>query len=100
MKRTVSYQKAESGEILDEGKKSMGYEVYKKLCKLLFQGEGDEYTFTYVFITLEWKLLLRSNNCLAININHAQWENDSLVFYFVKTKGYQLGENAGDPWHV
>ena len=35
-----------------------------------------------------------------MNVNHVQWENDSLVFYFVKTKGDQLGEKAGDPWHV
>ena len=38
MKRTVASQKAESGESLDEGKKSMIYEVYKKLCGLLFEG--------------------------------------------------------------
>ena len=31
MKRTVAPQKAQSGEILDKGKKSMSYEVYKKL---------------------------------------------------------------------
>ena len=36
MKRTVSSKKAECGESLDEGKKSMSYEVYKKLCGLLF----------------------------------------------------------------
>ena len=62
---------------------------------LIFQGEGDNYTFTYVFITLEWKIRVRSNNCLAMNVNHVQWENDSLVFYFVKTKGDRLGEKAG-----
>ena len=38
MNRTVASQKAESGYILDEGKKSMSYEVYKKLCELLFEG--------------------------------------------------------------
>ena len=32
MKRTVASQKAESGESLDERRKSMIYEVYKKLC--------------------------------------------------------------------
>ena len=36
MKRTVSSKEDESGESLDEGKKSMSYEVYKKLCGLLF----------------------------------------------------------------
>ena len=43
MKRTVASQKDESGESLDEGKKSMSYEVYKKLCELLFEEEVDYY---------------------------------------------------------
>ena len=36
MNRTVSSKTAESGESLDEGKKLMSYEVYKKLCEFLF----------------------------------------------------------------
>ena len=36
-KRTVASQNAESGESLDEGKKLMSYEVYKKLWYLLFE---------------------------------------------------------------
>ena len=100
MKRTVASQKDESGESLDEGKKLMSYEVYKKLCELLFEGEGYDYTFAHVFLTLEWNLLARSNNCLAMNVNHVQWENDRLVFYFDKTKGDQSGDKSGDPWHI
>ena len=38
MKRTVAYKNPESGESLDEGKKPMSYEVYKKLRELLFEG--------------------------------------------------------------
>ena len=37
MNRTVASKTAESGEILDEGKKLMSYEVYKKLLVLLFE---------------------------------------------------------------
>ena len=50
MKRTFASQKAERGEILDEGKKLMSYEVYKNICELLFEGEGDDYVFTHVFL--------------------------------------------------
>ena len=57
MKRMVASQKAESGESLDEGNKLMSYEVYKKLCELLFEGEGDAYAFTHVFLKLEWNLV-------------------------------------------
>ena len=35
-----------------------------------------------------------------MNANHVQWENDSLVFYFVKTKGDQLEDKSGDLWLV
>ena len=78
----------------------MSYEVYKNLCKLLFEGEGDDYAFDHVFLTLEWNLLARSDNCLAMNIHHVQWDNDSLVFYFSKMKCDQSGDKSGDPWHV
>ena len=37
MNRTVVSKTAESGESLDEGKKLMSYEVYKKLWELLFE---------------------------------------------------------------
>ena len=67
---------------------------------MLFEGEGDEYAFVHVFIMLEWNLLARSDNCLTMNVNHVQWDNDSLVFYFSKTKGDQSGDKSGDPWHV
>ena len=52
MERTVDSQKAESGESLDEGKKLMSYEVYKKLCELLFEEEGDDYAFAHVILKL------------------------------------------------
>ena len=57
MKRMAAFQNDESGEILDEGKKSMSYEVYKKLWELLFEGEGDDYAFAHVFLAIEWNLL-------------------------------------------
>ena len=73
MKRTVDSQKDDIGEILDKGKKSMSYEVQKKLCELLFVGEGDDYGFAQVFLTLESNLLAGINNCLTMNVNHVQW---------------------------
>ena len=35
-----------------------------------------------------------------MNVNHVQWDNDSLVFYFSKTKGEKSGDKSGDTWHV
>ena len=73
MKRKVAYQEAKSGESLDEGKRLMSYEVYKKLCELLLEVEGDDYTLAHVFLTLEWNHLARSNNFLDMNRNHVRW---------------------------
>ena len=35
-----------------------------------------------------------------MNVNCVHWENDSLLFYFAKTKGDQSGDKSGDMWHV
>ena len=35
-----------------------------------------------------------------MNINHVQWENDILVFYFFTKKGDQSEDKSGDLWHV
>ena len=35
-----------------------------------------------------------------MNVNYLQWDNDSLVLYFSKTKGDQSGDKSGDPWQV
>lgn len=100
MKRTVAQAKAESGESLDEGKKPMTFEVYQTMCKLLMQGEGDDYMFAHAFLTLEWNLLARSDNCFQMHINHIEWRDDCMVVFFAKSKGNQTGERTENPWHV
>ena len=52
MERTVASKRSKSGESLDEGKKLMSYEVYKKLCEFIFEGEGDDYAFAHVILKL------------------------------------------------
>ena len=95
-KRKVASQKDESGESLDKRKKLIRYDVYKKLCELLFEGQGDDYAFYHMFLKLDWNLLARSNNCLTMNVNDLQWDNDSLVLYCSKTKGDQQVDKSGD----
>ena len=70
------------------------------MCQLLMRGEGDDYLFAHTFLTLEWNLLARSDNCLSMHINHIEWREDCLVFFFAKSKGNQTGENSEHPWHV
>lgn len=100
MKRTVASDRRANGRRLEEGKKPMTYEVYSKLCEFLWTGSDDEYLFAHAFLTMEWNLMARSDNCLHMNINHVQWRDDCLLFFFAKSKGNQGGENSENPWHV
>ena len=100
MKRTVAQARLDNGESLDEGKKPMNFEVYQQMCILLIRGEGDDYLFAHTFLTLEWNLLARSDNCFQMNINHVEWRDDCMVIFFAKSKGNQTGEHTENPWHV
>ena len=104
MKRKSAKQKAESGESLDEGKKPMSFDVYKKMCEILYKGCGGEgksdYLFAHAFLTLEWNLMARSDNCLNMHVSHVQWYEDSLLFFFGKSKTNPTGEKSNEPWHV
>ena len=100
MKRTVASDRRAHGRRLEEGKKPMTFEVYSKICEILWSGDDDEYLFAHAFLTMEWNLMARSDNCLNMNINHVQWKDDCLIFFFAKSKGNQGGENSEHPWHV
>jgi hypothetical protein len=52
MKRVVASAKATNGQSLDEGKKAMTFDVYKKLCDILYRGVGEDYLFAHTFLTL------------------------------------------------
>ena len=43
LKRTVAKVKADSGRSLDEGKKGMKFDVYKKLCEIMFCKDNDDF---------------------------------------------------------
>ena len=100
LKRTVASTRAQSGRSLDEGKKGMNYEVYKRVCEILFKSDDEDYLFAHAFLTMEWNLLARSDNCFTMRVQHIEFKNDSLLFFFAKSKGNQLGEATEKPWHV
>ena len=78
----------------------MSREVYKKMCQLLLESESDEYIFARCFLTLEWNLMARADNVASAMVSHVEWQGDSLVFHFAKTKAAQEGECVFKPWHV
>ena len=100
LKRTSADSKARSGKSLNEGKRPMSMAVYERMCHHLYEGEDDEYLFGHAFLTMEWNLMARSDNCVHMTINNIQWQDDCLLFFFGKSKSNQLGANSDKPWHV
>ena len=100
LKRTITSEKVQRGETLDEGKRIMTFEVYNKMCEIMYKGEDDEFLFAHTFLTLEWNLMARSENCVNMNINNVQFQDDALIFYFGKSKRNPYGLNSHKPWHV
>jgi len=100
LKHRIALSRAASGRSLEQGKKGMTYEVYKAMCEILFKSDDDDYLFAHTFLTMEWNLLARSDNCFTMHVKHVEFKNDSLLFFFGKSKGNQLGEGSENPWHV
>ncbi len=59
---------------------------------------GEEFNFACSFLTLEWNLMAQSENVVHAHMFHITWENDSLVFLFMKSD--QTGKNRDQVWHV
>ena len=97
LKRTIAVEKREVGLKLGEGKDKMGFETYQKIAELLFKAGGSENIFAHCFLVLEWNLMARADNIVYTNISHTEWQGDSLVFYFARTKGDQEGINEKAP---
>jgi hypothetical protein len=62
--------------------------------------KGKDFAFARAFLTLKWNLMARSKYVVQAQILHVHWEDDCLVFCFVKSKGDQTGQNRNQEWHV
>ena len=54
----------------------------------------------HAFLTMEWDLMVRSENCVNMHVQHIQWRSDSLVYYFGTSKVNQTVDRSNDTWHV
>ena len=73
LKRTVASSRAASGRSLDEGKKGMSFKVYKAMCEILFKSDHDDDLFAHAFLTMEWNLFARSDNCFTMHVKHIEF---------------------------
>ena len=71
-------------ESLNEGKRPMSVSVYENMCKNLYEGDDDEYLFAHAFLTMEWNLMAKADNCVNMHVNYVQWQDDCLLFFVEK----------------
>jgi hypothetical protein len=100
IRQHVANKKVQEGDVAIVGKKKIGSNMYKKICELFMKEEGEEFIFAHAFLTLEWNLMARPKNVVPAHILHVHWEDDCLVFCFVKSKSNQTGQNRYQDWHV
>ena len=62
----------------------MSFSVYGNMCKILYEGDDDEYLFAHAFLTMEWNFMARADNCVNMHVNHVQWQDGCLLFFFGK----------------
>ena len=84
IQRTIVNDKITRGESLNEGHRPMSFSVYENMCNNLYEGDDDEYLFAHAFLTMEWNLMARADNCVNMHVNHVQWQDDCLLFFFGK----------------
>ena len=70
------------------------------MCEISFKSDDDNFLFAHTFLTMEWNLLACSDNCFTMQVNHIEFKNGSLILFFSKSKGNQLGEASKKSWHV
>ena len=52
MKRVIASNKRQYGISIEEVDKATSFDVYKSLCGVLHQGEGEDFLFAHAFLTM------------------------------------------------
>ena len=89
IQRTIVNDKITRGESLNEVKRPMSFSVYENMCKNLYEGDDDEYLFAHAFLTIEWNLMARDDNCVNMHVNHVQRQDDCFLLFFEKNPDWR-----------
>ena len=90
-RRTKSPEKKYIGSKSTERKKAFYFQSYKRLEDIIFQSEKIGNISAHTFIVLEWNLIERADNCVGAKVDHISFNQDTLIFYFVKKNTDQEG---------
>ena len=72
IQRTIVNDIITRGDSLNEGNRPISFSVYENMCKILYEGDDDEYLFAHAFLTMELNLMARADNCVNMHVNHVQ----------------------------
>ena len=53
-----------------EGKRPLSYQAYRELAKIMFASDDKRKVAAHAFLTLEWNLIARAENCINCKIDH------------------------------
>ena len=67
---TKQLAKQEHGLKISEGKRPLSYQAYRELAKILFASDDKRKVAAHAFLTLEWNLIARAENCINCKIDH------------------------------
>ena len=85
MKRKVAEQRENSGSSLEEGKKAMNIEVYKMMCKKLFESGHEDAALAHLYLVLEWNLMARADNIVYTHVAHMKDQRSVYLFILEST---------------
>ena len=85
-KHTVVKEMQERGVTCKEGKYRMGFPIFKRLCKLMAAPGSAENLYARFWLTLEWSLISRAENCVNSHVNHLRRRDDSMIIFFINPR--------------
>jgi len=63
----------------------------------MMETEDDEHIFGHCFLALECNLIARSDNVMRSRVNHLEWRDSCILYYMLRSKGYQEGPLSAQP---
>ena len=79
MERKVIAEKHMPGHKVTK-EKTISFEAYELLAKILFESVEKRDIFTHLFLVLDWCLMKRAENCVNAKTNHINFHSYCLVF--------------------
>jgi len=108
-KKTVADKKRRGVMSATEGKSCItntGFTEIVRGCRRIAEGNNPSLAkynasvFAAAWVLLQWNLVSRSISVEDLQLEHLDWEGDSMSFHFAKSKSDQTGEGHSNLKHV